>query len=479
MYYSFGATPEMGKLIRAIQAQQNPQPEQQTPEKIPSGTDIGNIATAQGLAAQNQQMNPPNPYTHQLLGDILETKQIWGAAQDIANNPEDVAKLLGVDAEKLKGNAAKIQDLAHKRAELIRNTANSAGIDLSDVGEGVTLEDATRNLASRQSRDIIAALQGQYSLTSDQFYQKKFEDAIRSGLSARQARNLAGNLVREYQAQRVAYLDGVYNTYGRDGLVTNEYGNQFIAAMASENPTLANFYAQIYPNATNEYNRASQLEQLAIAHDYGLENMLHQFDFNQALALLGGEITRANQANQSRLTEQREERSDRRKFELKAQEIAEQEAWIKANLKGEDQTRALAAIRGIKLPTGGKGNGEDAFDPIKGIRAFTTLRNSIANELRGLMNADPEANKERIAALTAKLDECDAMIAALSGQQGTDDEVPKFTGNWNEDKKIVDLLREEGKKRGLTWQQIKDAVYKRILADTSNEEYARGAAGLD
>lgn len=68
-----------------------------------------------------------------------------------------------------------------------------------------------------------------------------------AGYSPRQAKKFAGYNARDYQANRVAYLDNLYNSYGRDGLVTTPLGNQIIGQLATENPMLANFYANAYP----------------------------------------------------------------------------------------------------------------------------------------------------------------------------------------------------------------------------------------
>lgn len=57
------------------------------------------------------------------------------------------------------------------------------------------------------------------------------------------------------------FLDGVLNSYGRNGLITNEAGNQIIGALLGEDPNLASFYAQIYPNAKEQFTRQKKRRQ--------------------------------------------------------------------------------------------------------------------------------------------------------------------------------------------------------------------------
>lgn len=106
---------------------------------------------------------------------------------------------------------------------------------------------------------------------------------------------------REYQAQRVAYLDGLYNSYGRDGLVTNPLGNETILQLAGENPTAANFYAQIYPNAKQTYERQNKLADDIITHSNQLDTLFKTFGLNSEFAKLQGNISRQNATHSAKL----------------------------------------------------------------------------------------------------------------------------------------------------------------------------------
>lgn len=203
----------------------------------------------------------PNSYERQLQRAIVEQKQAYADAQT---------------------DAARQQ--ASSMAEFLRSQGNAGGMDLSGYGSDVSLADAYKNLYSQQAREIMGALQGQYSMNSNQYYEQQYARALVQGLSRKDAKAVAGKQAREYQANRVAYLNGVYNSYGHDGLVTNDIGNQIIGMMSMENPSLANFYATIYPNAKDAYRQQNELEQLGVANKNALERMGAQHNFNEISA---------------------------------------------------------------------------------------------------------------------------------------------------------------------------------------------------
>lgn len=226
-------------------------------------------------------LKPPNPLERDFQQQLLAAKQNYADADALAQSS-------GV-------NANDIRDAQSQAAELLRFQGNAAGLNMNGYGSDVSFEDAYKNLASQRAREITQALQGQYSMNSDQYYERKYDEALMRGLSRNQAKRLAGAQAREYQANRVAYLQGAYNSYGRDGRVTNDYGNQFLAMMAMENPTLANFYAQVYPNQKEAFTRDNQLEdkvldqanvleKLGIVQKYEQENMAQRHNYNEIAA---------------------------------------------------------------------------------------------------------------------------------------------------------------------------------------------------
>ena len=149
-----------------------------------------------------------------------------------------------------------------------------------------------------------------------------------------------------------------------------------------------------------------------------------------------------------------------------------------------DQDAKAYAMSAIMAPILQKGSGQQRGDgsisPDKQITAMVGVYNALTGRRKELAAQDTEGTnpviQSQIQDIDAQTADIYSQIQGLSGIQGT---APKFTGDWNQDQYIVALLRQEGQRRGLSWQQIKQAVYERILADTKNEAYAKGAAGLD
>ena len=216
------------------------------------------------------------------------SQQGYWASRDYANGLLAMKSLYESAPEGEKGGETR--DITHKAAELLREQAAVNGLDLNPYGSGVNAQGVYQQLQAEKTRDIIAAMEGEYSKSSEDFYQDSFYKQIMLGFSPRQAKRIAGNLAREYQAKRVAYLDNLYNHYGRDGYVTNELGVQSLGWLSQENPTLANLYLQAYPNPQNAYARQNQLEDAARnrANAVADKNLDYQHDIGKLVA--GGNI---------------------------------------------------------------------------------------------------------------------------------------------------------------------------------------------
>ena len=266
-----GMPSAMQRFIETINAkQQEPQEPLETNQLIDNAVLQGSnpqLATPQAM----QQV--PNPYERRLEEMIVRAKGAYDAAQ--------------TDAQR---------QAAHDQAEFWRNVGNNAGINLNGFGADVSLADARNNLATQEARDVLEAVQGKYARNSDQVYEDEFQNAILNGLSSRRARRLATSRAKEYQANRVAYLNGVINGYGKEvdgSLSPTAY--QLIATLANENPAIANMYLQTQPGAKDAYNRQSQQQQLLLADSldqnrlaqsqaHDLRKMEHQFQYGQRAA---------------------------------------------------------------------------------------------------------------------------------------------------------------------------------------------------
>ena len=343
----------------------------------PSGTDLVNGAIKSALP-QSTATQTVNPYQLDIQRGLLGLKQVYDAAQKV--------------------NDTQGMQQAHTGAELLRNKANAAGIDVSGFDSGVSLADATNNLASQEARDIMNALQGQYSKSSEQYFSQKYDELLREGYSPRQAKKFAGDMARKYQANRVAYLNGLYNGYGRDGLVTNEYGNQFLGMLANENPVLANFYATIYPNVKDAYNRQNQLDDLLLAQKFGRENRQDAFNYNAALAQLQGDIARENYAANKNIDQKYWEAQEKIKQEHKEikptkVETAFQEGlqWAQMHgLEGDEALKVAADYADWALLDGGKNSkGNQSKEP-----KLTESQQKAFNQSENLFNNAFNSNSD-------------------------------------------------------------------------------------
>lgn len=348
---------EIEKILELAKQQQpdmsqltNAQPE---PQPQASGTDIVN-------REMERAMRPaPNPYQIGLEQNIGAQKAIWEAANDtLNNNLATYAKTNGLTEDAARAMLGAKQQTAHDAAESFRNQLTASGLGTEGYSAlGNSFADVQNQLATRQAQDIAEAFNGAYSMTTDQYYDRKYEEAIMRGLSARRANRLASSQAREYQANRVAYLDGLYNSWGRNEAgVTNPIGMQVLGMIAQDNPMLANLYAQVYPTPMNEYNNANEIAKLTLSSDNALRNAIE-------IAQIGHlnktkEMDRAqvynlqSQQNQALLTLQNEVFRDDRQAQAEIAKIAMQsEAKQREVLQKAQNGHQIAIALGFKEGT--------------------------------------------------------------------------------------------------------------------------------
>lgn len=291
------------------QPQQSPTPQPQPQEPL-DGKQMIDVSMAKALDIPQA----PNPYALNVQRGLLTQKQAYADAK--------------TDADRAT---------AHSAAELLRNKANAAGIDVSGYGSGVSLGDAVNNLASQEARDIMGALQGYYSRDSGQYYNDEYWRGIERGLSPRKAQKVAEALTGSYKADRVQYLDGLLNSYGRDDTAL---ANQIIASMIPESPAIAQFYALTNPNPLNEYNTAVDVAKQLANNGYQI-NLIRE----------SGDQTRRNQNNAAGLDNQRlilseklgrETYGIRKNIDYNYEQMSEDQAAIRESaMKAEDAARAF------------------------------------------------------------------------------------------------------------------------------------------
>lgn len=398
-------------------------PEQPPPEppEQRGGTAMVNAAMEKGNVAPQT----PNPYALSMKRDIVQAKKNYSDAK--------------TDEQR---TAAQYQ------ANFLRDVANAAGIDLRGYGSDVSPEDAYKNLVSQQARDIMEGTQRYYAMNSDRYRDKIFDEAIARGLSPRRANKLADSQAKRYQADRVQYLDGLLNSYGREGLVMTEYGNQILGELAHEDPMLASLYAGIYPNAKEAFSRyntledkdidqRNQLEQLAVGnqydlgriqaqtagnieyatanagltakrdaqlHEYDRENARDQYGFSYYLASHQGEIAKEAAKLQAEL--QRGNATYLKDYELELQNKAFQQQVAQYSAfgdylgyTGERKKAFMEAVFGIKMPNEKTG----AFDKAS-VENGKKLHDMLdADEKNILKQMENELDPQKVAEYQGKL----------------------------------------------------------------------------
>lgn len=369
---------ETQRLFELI-SQQPQQPEQTAQPVEPPDTNQQINETV--LNAANPQRpsyllpQAPNPLRNQFQQGLLINKQAFDAAQN--------------DQER---------QTAHDAAQYLRNIGNAAGIDLSAVGEGVKLQDAMRNLQTQQAQELAQMVTGRYSMTTDQFYESEYDRQIMSGASPDTAARRANRAAREYKASRMAYLNGLYNNYGRNGLVTNELGNQILLNLASDDPTAANFYGQIYPNAKDAYTRQNNLEDKALDQTNLMEKMLAAHVYNVLQQRFGGEIERQNYGYKSDIDEGRTIRAEQRKFDNRYKQIMADIKFFTTLVPGADVSEIARAAFGWKASGGqDKESAKTLNDFYKNMADITQKQiNSIIDQYKNTMDGIPPEKKKNL-----------------------------------------------------------------------------------
>lgn len=144
------------------------------------------------------------------------------------------------------GDTAGMQQ-AHDAANTIRNAAAVAGINISSMDAGSTLQDAVNRKSSddymQQIRDIVNP-----DKTSQEYYNEVYNRLRNQGYGYDVANSVAARKAQNYQAQRISTLSSQlgYQGLGSSGAVNN-LGAQVLTKLLNESPdtykALANMYA--------------------------------------------------------------------------------------------------------------------------------------------------------------------------------------------------------------------------------------------
>mgnify|MGYP007069968981 CR=1 FL=1 len=247
------------------------------------------------LAAQRQsppqqsvlgaRMTLDNPQTQ---NDPMTDATLEGLRQNGGNIPQQQPVLDGISrryagditAQKMAYAAAQNdaqRQAASMNADMLRQAAQGAGMDLSGYGNDVSLQDAMQNLQTNDARALVEMFQGKYAKSSDDFYNDKFRELVNGGMPVGRARRAAGEFARQYQGERVNYLQGMLQGYGFDGRVVTPVGQQIVGQIAAENPQLANMYLNANPGQKDAYNTDNQMAMAAMQNQGAMDRLMQEY----------------------------------------------------------------------------------------------------------------------------------------------------------------------------------------------------------
>lgn len=296
----------MFKLLNPHATQPSIQPQQQVvQQQIPqSGTDIMNQAATTAIQQGVHDNNVDN-VMKQVANDgqkVVEASKLLGISPFDGDNLSKLAMTrrfqdltIGTkqayDTALANGDQAGMT-AARQQAQIYRDAAQKAGIDLSSVG-------ADRTLAQAQAaRNVFNAQQYGNLMTqgadSGQVYDSEFSKARQAGMSSSAADEYAYQKATAYQQKRVQALQDELFTQGinPDNSI-NAYGIQLIGAMRNEDPDSADLALTTFGLPINNYT-FSKKEQAADSALLRKQNLM-EHDTSDKLKILGAQTDSKSQ----------------------------------------------------------------------------------------------------------------------------------------------------------------------------------------
>ena len=296
----------MFKLLNPQATQPSVQPQQQVvQQQIPqSGTDIMNQAATTAIQQGVHDNNVDN-VMKQVANDgqkVVEASKLLGISPFDGDNLSKLAMTrrfqdltIGTkqayDTALANGDQAGMM-AARQQAQIYRDAAQKAGIDLSSVG-------ADRTLAQAQAaRNVFNAQQYGNLMTqgadSGQVYDSEFSKARQAGMSSSAADEYAYQKATAYQQKRVQALQDELFTQGinPDNSI-NAYGIQLIGAMRNEDPDSADLALTTFGLPINNYTFGKK-EQAADSALLRKQNLM-EHDTSDKLKILGAQTDSKSQ----------------------------------------------------------------------------------------------------------------------------------------------------------------------------------------
>lgn len=296
----------MFKLLNPQATQTSAQPQQQVVQQQShqSGTDVMNQAATTAIQQGVHDNNVDN-VMKQVANDgqkVVEASKLLGISPFDGDNLSKLAMTrrfqdltIGTkqayDTALANGDQAGMT-AASQQAQIYRDAAQKAGIDLSSVG-------ADRTLAQAQAaRNVFNAQQYGNLMTqgadSGQVYNSEFSKARQAGMSSSAADEYAYQKATAYQQKRVQALQDELFTQGinPDNSI-NAYGIQLIGAMRNEDPDSADLALNTFGLPINNYTFGKK-EQAADSALLRKQNLM-EHDTSDKLKILGAQTDSKSQ----------------------------------------------------------------------------------------------------------------------------------------------------------------------------------------
>lgn len=296
----------MFKLLNPQATQPSVQPQQQVvQQQIPqSGTDIMNQAATTAIQQGVHDNNVDN-VMKQVANDgqkVVEASKLLGISPFDGDNLSKLAMTrrfqdltIGTkqayDTALANGDQAGMT-AARQQAQIYRDAAQKAGIDLSSVGADRTLAQAqaARNVFNAQQYGNLMT----QSADSGQVYDSEFSKARQAGMSSSAADEYAYQKATAYQQKRVQALRDELFTQGinPDNSI-NAYGIQLIGAMRNEDPDSADLALTTFGLPINNYTFGKK-EQAADSALLRKQNLM-EHDTSDKIKILGAQTDSKSQ----------------------------------------------------------------------------------------------------------------------------------------------------------------------------------------
>ena len=407
----------MFKLLNPQATQTSAQPQQQVVQQQSpqSGTDVMNQAATTAIQQGVHDNNVDN-VMKQVANDgqkVVEASKLLGISPFDGDNLSKLAMTrrfqdltIGTkqayDTALANGDQAGMT-AASQQAQIYRDAAQKAGIDLSSVG-------ADRTLAQAQAaRNVFNAQQYGNLMTqgadSGQVYDSEFSKARQAGMSSSAADEYAYQKATAYQQKRVQALQDELFTQGinPDNSI-NAYGIQLIGAMRNEDPDSADLALTTFGLPINNYTFGKK-EQAADSALLRKQNLM-EHDTSDKLKILGAQTDSKSQL--MRLQAGLQEEFANANYQRQKEMIDRYGAWMfqgKGGGKSGSSSGGNNSSNGIKL-----NNAQTKFD--------NRINSSMTNLKRLLAQPKQSGQKVATAEEAAALDELNKAInkAEASGE---------------------------------------------------------------